>query len=532
MTDLNGLIELQQTEGLVMTRQAILGPATPRFVEWVSILNRNNIRVSSGLREWYGRIVEDENRRAEYKEVTPRFPEHEGFNRLWPFQQKAVSYLIGCRRGLLADKAGLGKTATASVTADLLGGKRNLILCPNSLKQWWAEELPRWAERKMPITILESKHRDDILSRYKEGYLIVNWEQLRLCPRVFLGSWDTVIADEVQRTKNPRAKVTVAFQKVTARDMLLLTATPYANHPGEIWPLMDRVERGRFGTYNQFLGMYVKTYLIMNRYQKLSSTPRNPELLKKAIEPYMLRRLKDEVGIELPPKRYQRVPAFMHESQVRAYRQVVHDMFIQLEEDDDILTIPNAISRLTRLRQITSGLGTLPKADRTFHEDESIKLDIAEDYVEQREGDPIVIFSMFRQTIECMAQRLDKTATPYCRLISGMPIEEVERQKEQFQTGHYPVMLSTVQYGGVGHTLTAADTLIFIDKHYNPAVQEQAEDRIHRITQRRSCLIISLHIMHTVDDLVETILERKQEGANQILKETIYENLQDSEAYL
>ena len=245
----------------------------------------------------------------------------------------------------------------------------------------------------------------------------------------------------------------------------------------------------------------------------------------------MMRRLKTEVGIQLPPKRHQRMPLYMLPKQVLAYRQAMHDMLITLA-DGSLLDIPDALAKLTRLRQITSGLSTIHLADGSAGPDISAKLDAAMDIIVDRAGDPIVVFSLFRNTAKSLRERLKKAGINYEQLTFDMEPEEIEAAKDRFAQGDVPVMVGTIGVGGVGHTLVAADTLVFIDTHFNPDKQLQAEDRIHRIGQVRPCLIIRLHIRHTVDDFVERITRRKERMTRGLITAALKESLADSERFL
>jgi len=225
------------------------------------------------------------------------------------------------------------------------------------------------------------------------------------------------------------------------------------------------------------------------------------------------------------------MPLFMLPEQVAAYRDAVRLMMIELS-DGTILDIPNIVAKLTRLRQITSGLATIKLADGTPGPDISAKLDAAMELIEDRAGDPTVVFSMFRETIKALGRRLTKAGVPWSQIMAEMSSEEVSESKERFAQGDTKVMIGTIGVGGVGHTLTAADTLIFVDKHYNPDHQLQAEDRIHRIGQTRPCLIISLHVNHTVDDFVESIVTGKELMTSSLMTHSLRESLEDSTRFL
>lgn len=469
---------------------------------------------------------------SKYRANPDLYPDHPGYKHLWPFQRMAVSFITHRERSILSDQAGLGKTAVAVVATSLerLNKNRVLVLCPKSLKHWWAQEIDRWAGPEANYMILPTKERDRLLANWVRmnlcGYLIAHWELIRLMPQLAAIPWDFIIGDEAHKIKNSTTKLARAYAQLNYEKSMLLTATPMANNPGEIWNLMKEVD-----TSTPPKGMFMELYTFRSQspkgYRRTSARVRNPDMLRDSLEGIMIRRLKTEVGIQIPRKRYQKVPLFLNEAQVHAYRQAVHDLLIQLEEEDEILRIPNTIAQIMRLRQIISGLATLPNG-----KDDSAKLDVAMDIIQGRDKDPIIVFTVFRKTAVALCNRLAKAKIRFEKMLWFMKPSALAQAVTDFQEGEIPVMVSTIGIGGVGHTLTAADTIIFIDKHYNPAMQEQAEDRIHRATQERPCLIISLHVNHTVDDLVEGILQRKRTMTAKVLKSSIQSHLEDSLEYI
>ncbi len=469
---------------------------------------------------------------SKYRANPDLYPDHPGYKHLWPFQRMAVSFITHRERSILSDQAGLGKTAVAVVATSLerLNKNRVLVLCPKSLKHWWAQEIERWAGPEANYMIMPTKERDRLLANWVRmnlcGYLIAHWELIRLMPQLAAIPWDFIIGDEAHKIKNSATKLARAYAQLHYSKSMLLTATPMANNPGEIWNLMKEVDKST-PPKGMFMELYTNRSRSPKGYARISARVRNPDMLRDSLEGIMIRRLKTEVGIQIPRKRYQKVPLFLNEAQVHAYRQAVHDLLIQLEEEDEILRIPNTIAQIMRLRQIISGLATLPNG-----KDDSAKLDVAMDIIQGRDKDPIIVFTVFRKTAVALCNRLKKAGIVHEKMLWFMKPSALAQAVTDFQEGEIPVMVSTIGIGGVGHTLTAADTIIFIDKHYNPAMQEQAEDRIHRATQERPCLIISLHVNHTVDDLVEGILQRKRTMTAKVLKSSIQSHLEDSLEYI
>jgi len=176
---------------------------------------------------------------------------------------------------------------------------------------------------------------------------------------------------------------------------------------------------------------------------------------------------------------------------------------------------------MLRLRQIVSTTATIDSIDS------SGKLDAVVELIKDApRGTPYVVFSEFRATVAALEQRLRQAKITCGKLWGGMTQEELTETVDRFQSGReMDVLLATASTGGVGLTLTRAQTLIFIEKHYNPARQTQAEDRIHRIGQEGQCHIISIQCPGTVDDLVEKILARKEKMSAAVLQAELLQNL-------
>jgi SNF2 family DNA or RNA helicase len=307
---------------------------------------------------------------------------------------------------------------------------------------------------------------------------------------------------------------------------VLITATPFSNNPAELWNLLHILDPLMHRSY-----WYFRTfYSVTDETERVVDT-RYRTLLHRELGRYMIRRLKSEVEVQLPPKRYQTMPLYMHPEQVKLYREMVHLMLMELDSGT-VVTAANMGARLVRLRQIVSGTSTLEHLGQ--QSDISAKLDAVVDIIEDRLPSPTVVFTVFRATALSLARRLSELETPVpCTCIIGgsKPATgegSVAQAVLDFQVGKTKVFVATVRSGGEGITLTASDTVVFIDKDWNPAVQEQAENRIHRIGQTRPCLIINLHVSHTVDDIVEAALERKIGMREGVIVQEVREFLEDS----
>jgi SNF2 family DNA or RNA helicase len=454
-------------------------------------------------------------------------PEYPLADALYPFQRVDVRFLLKVRRALLADQAGLGKSATSIATVVASGQTRHtLVVCPNTLKSWWEAEIARWDPTRTPVRVVNTATRevDMILYDQSRGWLIVNWDQLHLLQETLqLYLFDWIIADEAHRIKNRETKAFKALESLHSRGMILATATPMGNEPGELWAPLHIADPDNFTSYWRFYSMYTdvettKSWKSGGREFKKVTGIKNSIALRKDLAPRMIRHLKKDVLTQLPPKTYKTIPVDMTHEQYRMYVEMALDG-ITLLTDGSSLESMHAMTTMLRLRQILSTTYTLDSTDS------SGKLDAVMDIVADS-GEKLLVFCQFRRTVEALQQRLKKAGVGFITVWGGMDTEEVAQCVKDFQSrSDVQVALATIQAGGVGLTLTAAHTAVFVEKHYNPAYQEQAEDRIHRITQSKQVDIITINVPQSVDDLVEQILQRKVAMTEEALRPILLAHL-------
>ena len=266
--------------------------------------------------------------------------------------------------------------------------------------------------------------------------------------------------------------------------------------------------------------MYTAYDLSWNGRYKIPLGVKNEKYLARETAPLMIRRLKKACLPQLPEKLYTTIPVELTKVQRTMYKDMAEYYIAELEDGDELIAL-NAISRMLRLRQIVSTTATIDQVDS------SGKLTAIVDLIKDAgRGTPFVVFSEFRATVAALEKRLHAEKIPCAKLWGGMTQEDISAVVKQFQeTEEIDVLLATASTGGVGLTLTRAQTLIFVEKHYNPARQTQAEDRIHRIGQEGQCHIISVQCPGTVDDLVEKILTRKKKMSAAVLQQELLQNL-------
>lgn len=497
-------------------------PADPRIFELaVEYLQQPTVLPCAA--EWYNTAIKREQELMVLKEQEDTLIHHPKAHKLWPFQRVGVNYIIRANGALLADQCGLGKTATAIIAIE--ASKRDrcvLVVCPNPLKQWWSDEIQVWSQwgESVSTTIVPNKRsqRNDVISSFEAGWLIIHWEALRLLPQLRDRVWDWIILDEAHRIKNRKTKMYEAFGQLKTPRLLELTGTPCSNDVTELWTLLHLLKPDIYTSYWAFYEMYV--HYIEGRWGREVLGIKNDAFLRRALAPVMIRRTKEQVLPELPAKRYREVRLDLYPKQKVAYRAMAKEALVTLGDRE--IEAPNVIAQIVRLKQLACSLGILGPTD------ESTKLDCLLSMIQDAPDEKWVVFTTFAKMLDLIEARLAKAGISFRAIRGGLGTEKVTAAVDHFQTTtaqECQVFAGTVQTGGVGLTLTAAGQLVFTDKYWNPATQEQAEDRIHRIGQHRGVTITSLHCVGTIDETIKRILQRKQKMTMRILAAEVSEDL-------
>jgi SNF2 family DNA or RNA helicase len=456
---------------------------------------------------------------------------------LYGFQRAAVDWMVENPKLILADDMGLGKTVETISTVyehavrypQKTKPGPKLVVCPNALTQNWKNEVLKWNKSLDPdqVQIIDGRNAAQRQAQVKRigqprqaSWAIVNWEKLRIMPELSEFSWSAVIADEAHRGKNRKAKQTKALYKLKAPIQIAATGTPIMNNPAELWSLLNWLYPEVYGTrvkgggYWPFYYRFVEDYA--TQYGRVIVGVRNPDALRFELKDKLVRRTKEEV-LDLPAKTVQPIEVPLNVKQRKLYeeaeKQLVLDVAAHLAEihkgkdeseiADEVLelmknperlakTIPNGAARTTRLRQITSSPALLGAPD------DSAKLDAAVEIIRDNPGKPFVVFTWFKDTVDLLAKRLLK-GKPKLSVGTIKGNDDPQPVVDAFQDGELDIMISTIAKGGVGLTLTRADTAIFVERDWVPAINEQAEDRLHRIGQDSHVTIIVLEASDTVD---------------------------------
>ena len=420
--------------------------------------------------------------------------------------------------GILADDMGLGKTL--QVIAHVLSQKETgrggctLVVCPASLVYNWMSEISRFAPGLAAVAVLGTKAARRVLIGGHEGadILVTSYDLLRRDVEEYAPlHLSRVVLDEAQYIKNPKAQVTRAVKCLDADVRLALTGTPIENRLADLWSIFDFLMPGYLGTRDQFA----------KRYEGPVEAGEHDgrRLLRCAIGPFVLRRLKSEVLADLPEKTESVVYSQMSPRQRKLYLATQDRLALQVQHMDkggprgpERLKV---LAELTRLRQICCD----PRLCLDGYEGGSAKLETCLELVSQARdaGHRVLVFSQFASMLDLIGQRLSAAHVTWFQLTGRTSKEARERLVRRFQAGEADVFLVSLKAGGVGLNLTAADVVIHYDPWWNVAAQDQATDRAYRIGQRRDVSVMRLVVEGTVEEKIVRMQEAKRDLAASVL---------------
>lgn len=418
--------------------------------------------------------------------------------------------------GLLADDMGLGKTLqTLSHLLMEHNAKRMknpaLIVAPTSVLGNWRNEAKKFTPRLKTLVLHGSDRHSDFQTIGKHHIVITSYQLLLRDIEMFQQcAFDYLILDEAQMIKNPQAKVSQAAKSLPIDKRLCLTGTPMENHLGELWSLFDFLMPGFLGSRKQFTQLYRTP---IEKHGDLEKQKR----LSKVISAFLLRRSKDQVAKELPPKTIivREVELGTRQSQLYesirlSMEQRVRDLISQKGLKRSHIEILEA---LLKLRQTCCHPG-LVKLDNAKSIKESAKTDMLLDMIQEliAEKKKILLFSQFTEMLKLIQTELKKLDIDFVTLTG----ETKKRQKiiDQFQNEDIPLFLISLKAGGTGLNLSTADTVIHYDPWWNPAVENQASDRAHRIGQQKPVFVYKLVAKDTVEEKIMIMQQKKQELAD------------------
>jgi SNF2 family DNA or RNA helicase len=419
--------------------------------------------------------------------------------------------------GCLADDMGLGKTVM--LIALHLHRRLNpktagptLVICPASLLGNWEREIMRFAPGE-PVSRYHGGDRS--LDGIDRGFVLTTYGTMRLdAARFSAVKWGLLVADEAQHVKNPRSAGAKALRTIPARSRVALTGTPVENNLSELWAILDWTTPGLLGSHGTFRRKWADPIEVERDEAKT-------RLLSKLIRPFVLRRRKSDPGIapELPPKTITDQPVALTPEQIALYEKAVRDNMIEIRTSEGMGRRGLVLKLLTSLKQICNHPAQYLKEERPTLDGRSGKLELLDELIDtiRTEDGAVLVFTQYVAMAKLLKEHLDRREIENQLLHGGTPVPSRERMVDRFQSGEVSVFLLSLKAAGTGLNLTRADHVIHFDRWWNPAVEEQATDRAHRIGQTKSVQVHRLIAEGTIEDRIASIHETKRELADAIV---------------
>jgi non-specific serine/threonine protein kinase len=442
---------------------------------------------------------------------------------LRPYQESGFQWLNYLHEvewgGILADDMGLGKTIQALTFIYQLkqqpGHSKALVICPATLMYNWQNEIKKFTP-ELTYYIHHGGARDeDLLAVNKYDIIITTYGTLRSDIKQFVDiNFDYVILDESKAIKNPASKITKAAGLLKAKNKLCLSGTPLQNNTFDIFAQMNFLNPGMLGSIEFFKQEFAFPIDKFNEKEQ-------KEHLRKLLYPYILRRTKEQVAEDLPEKQEIVLFCEMGSEQRKiydAYRNDYREKILGTVDAEGVqksqLTI---LQGLMKLRQICDSPAII-KDDEIFP-NVSVKLEeLGREISENISNHKALVFSQFIGMLSLIKEKLNELGIDYEYFDGSTSAEGRQKAIERFQNGEScRVFLISLKAGGVGLNLTAADYVYIVDPWWNPAVEQQAIDRTHRIGQTKNIFAYRMICSDTVEDKILTLQERKRALARDLI---------------
>ena len=465
---------------------------------------------------------------------------------LRPYQKKGVAWLhfLRCSHfgGILADEMGLGKTLQALAFISTVRATLNraeglppcLVVCPSSLVFNWLAEAKKFVPHLRIVDLSGSDRFQRWTDLADSDLAVTSYALLRRDAERYLDlDFDTVILDEAQHIKNRQTQNAQAVKSIRAEHRVVLTGTPMENSVLDLWSIFDFLMPGYLGGAQEFRERYE---IPITREGSTAVQQR----LARRLRPFVLRRRKTEVAPELPPRIEQVSYCEMSEEQSALYQQI-----LQLTRKEVLEAVgPQGIAKnrmmiltaLLRLRQVCCDARLLPLAEGLEQPRiPSGKMELFNELLEEviDGGHRVLVFSQFVSLLHLLREKLQADDTRFCYL-DGSTRDRAEEVNRFQGDASIPVFLISLKAGGVGLNLTGADTVIHFDPWWNPAVEDQATDRTHRIGQTRAVTSYKLITRGTVEEKILNLQAKKREmagatfmGEEQLAEALTWEEIQE-----
>ena len=414
----------------------------------------------------------------------------------------------------LADDMGLGKTLQAiALILERASRGPSLIIAPTSVTTNWLNEINRFAPTLTPYLLLDAANREECCQGLKAGDVLIGsyglLQQDKVVDILAACCWNVVVLDEAQAIKNSNTKRAHAVGRLSGQFRLALSGTPIENHLGELWSLFRFINPGLLGGIKYFNKRYADPI-------ERSGDRVARQQLKRLIEPFILRRTKTQVLDELPSRTEITLHVELSDQEKVFYESLRRTALARLShEDDSPMQILSEIMRLRRAcchpQLVDSELAISGAKLEVFS-------GLVQELIEGRHK--VLVFSQFVGHLHIIREHLKQQAISFQYLDGATSRAHRDKAITAFQSGDGDVFLISLKAGGSGLNLTAADYVIHMDPWWNPAVEDQASDRAHRIGQQRPVTIYRLVTQGTIEEKIVELHSRKRDLADSLLEGT------------
>lgn len=443
------------------------------------------------------------------------------------YQKRDIAQILESKFALNRNKPGYGKTFESIEWCRLKGLKRILVICPKSVVPQWKAQFVRWWPEVAPYITMWGSGPE----KAETVIYITNYEQLTprnvapkgdrrkelAYPQVWYKckqwSWDVIICDESHRIKSANAQITIAIKQLPSQRRLALTGTPILSRPDDLWSQLHFLdERLSGGSYWAFVNRFCE--IEEDHFGKkpigLTQSDGAKELLARALaaisvggDNYQVTEGKNFIPIEIP----------MDVAQKRLYQSIVNLALDELEAQG--VTVKNAMDQIIKQQQVTTNCCKFPTCKV------NPKFEWLRDWLEDNEGEKVVVYSKYAETIKALAEYLEKKKIQNCLYIGEMSGMARTASKDKFvQHPEIRVMLGTIGALGTGvdGLQHVCRNVVFLDRDYTPGLNEQAEDRVNRSGQVGMTNIWILHARNSIDQHVEGMQSKKAEDIREVFE--------------
>lgn len=416
---------------------------------------------------------------------------------LYDFQSQAIDFLneVG-GRALIADEQGLGKTIEALYWVSQMPDiKRVLVVCPASVLYKWKAEIEKWDTGKSVGLVLKGSNAIPDTNYVVMSYAIMTRQIVNLLEE----EWDCFIMDEAHKVKSDKAQRSRAAKNINSKYFLALSGTPVLNRPVEFYNILNMIDPVIFGSWWTYVHRYCGAH---QTYWGLDvSGASNLDELSSRLSPFMIRRLKKEVLTELPDLTRTKVPVAASGAEIVSAYRSLYEALQSAERGKNTETLV----RLNVLRQAI-GRAKIP-----------FVVELAENVLESDEDSKVVIYAVHKYVVDELSTRLRQYGVT--AVTGDIPNDERSMRCSKFQEMHMPRVMIISSAGGEGIDLYRSSVIIFAEREWGPATEEQAEARCHRIGQKNAVEAIYVVAQDTIDADIDDLIEQKRKILDQIVSQ-------------